>query len=201
MTIDGIERKFLFDTGSSASLIINEKDTVKKQYESDVAFDGAIFMSIGGYMHSADTSYIKSKCAYFSSEDSIYLNNVVYSSTIESNNAGMEFISKFDWIMDGPNKSIYAKPIIDNEYTPLNGIKKDYVAGVQNEQLIIVFRNLSKQPVYPLYAVIKSVDGIEITQDNICNYFEILNNADSWDMLDIEHTVDVSSKLKRKNKK
>ena len=76
-----------------------------------------------------------------------------------------------------------------------------YKTGVQDGQLKIILRNLSNHPIYPLYTVIKSVNGTEITQNNICDYATLLNQTKNWNTLDIEFVADIQSQSEQKKKK
>jgi hypothetical protein len=104
ITIDGIERKFIFDTGSSGSLIVKEKDPVGNLQEESIMLDGAFGTTMGGYLHTNDTTFIKPKYVFLSSTDSLFVNDVNYTTTFTRNNAGIRFISRFDWVIDMKTK-------------------------------------------------------------------------------------------------
>lgn len=203
LTINGVERKFIFDTGSSFGLVISEKDPEKNRQENDFMLDGSMGMNINGYLHSTDTTHVKSKYVYLIPNLSVFVNDVSYIPAFTRNNAGIRFISQYDWIIDKKNKNVYAKPIqnIESKYIPISIDDYNmYKTGVQDGQLKIILRNLSKQPVYPLYAVIKSVNGTEITQDNMCDYIELLNQTKNWDTFDIEFVMESQTQSEKKKK-
>ncbi len=192
LTINGVECKFLFDTGNSSGLLLNRKKHPQLKEGNDICLEGILFEDMNGSFLS-DTSIIReSEKVYYTVQD--YQNNeVCYIGNLHENNMGMEFISQLDWIIDAKNKKVFVKPVVkdfveaeskESYHTVLRN--RQYVVDINEGQLTIITRVLSNYPVYPLFSVIKSVNGEIINSENICYYMKLLNETPNWESLQVK---------------
>ena len=173
LKIDGFEDsiKFLFDTGFDYSMIINEKKVFNElTKDSLVSYDK---------LNIVESEKIKkNKVKTFTMFKSILMLDtlkkttipIIYNSDFKGNYIGIEFIKKYDWIIDFKNKQVYFKPNniehnLQNIYSWM--YKLDYTLDVKDDKLYINQVN-EKFTKYKLGAIIKSVNGIEVTPKNIC---------------------------------
>lgn len=190
LTIDNVEHKFFFDTGCSTGLLLNKKNLSNNKQENDILLDGDMFMSAKGIIDT-DTTIIGNRTVYLTEQDSIMTNKITYANNIDGNLAGLPFISQFDWIIDTKNNHVYAKPIVTNQKDSIEvewqkATDFTYIVVAKNGYLTIIIRNLSNNPLYPVYAKIKSVNGETITPDNICSYQTLLNENMDWSTFQLE---------------
>ena len=117
------------------------------------------------------------------------LNNVSFVDGKKGYVSGIHFISNYNWIIDSKNKVVYAQrrniddKIIDsiiNNYT-----YRKYSVNFVKNKLTINLRKKNDGEKYPYQAVIKSVNGELITDDNKCYYKKLLNKSNDWDTLNV----------------
>ena len=200
LNYNGIELKYLFDTGADGTLFNSKKNYRLFKNENDIVFDGISMQDVGGYISS--TSYIKTDQNISIGSTQVNLDYVFFNTSIKSGMAGIGFISNFDWIIDWKNKKVFAKALSKNQKSKGEIINEKfsnitYKVYPKEGELQITFRVLNNNPVYPLYSVIKSVNGVEISSDNICYYTDFLNQTD-WNTLEL---VIKKNKFLKKDKK
>ena len=109
--------------------------------------------------------------------------DVLYVPDIDMDNVGMKFISRFDWIISPSFDKVYFRP---------RNVKEEpfeihpYKITTANGRISILRRCLSMNPRFEVGDVIKSVDGEEITEENICHYYELLKETKDWSAFDIQ---------------
>ncbi len=185
ITIDGVEYKTLFDTGSDLTLGIDNKYYENHKSENDLVFEGLWGIGTGGIISGKSILKQKKQAIYLTSLDSVYIKDLLFGK-FKNNNMGMKFISKFDWMFDLGTKTVYVKPIKNPSQNDTKKTTFTYLVLVQKNKLMIAARNLSAKPTIPLNAVIKSVDGVKITPENICHYLYLLNSNSDWSDFQIE---------------
>jgi hypothetical protein len=187
ITINNIKQKFLFDTGCPYYFMLNKKQAIPI-VKNDLLLDGSFASTHNGII-TTDTSIIRKEMIHLSPVDSLAVYSF-YMSHLDGNLAGILFISQFDWIIDTKNGKIYAKSInnVNNDSTATITTDRDfvYIVAAMNNRLTIVNRILSNNPIYPLGAKIKSVNGEDITSENICSYRDLLNNTSNWEVFQLE---------------
>ena len=182
LTIDGEEHECLFDTGNESGFIfLKDKKRIKENRQDDLQYEGSYAMSLSGFAgsqrfcakHGEDVAM-----GYYQIKD-----NVMYVPDISYDNVGIGFISRFDWVLDSYHEKVYFKPrnigleqrnIYPYSLTTING------------ELKIKNRCLSMNPKFNVGDIIKSVDGEEITKENICHFYELLKEAKDWSAFDIQ---------------
>jgi hypothetical protein len=185
LTIDGREEEFLFDTGCGYGLLMNRKKTTFK--EGDILLEGSTGFTMAG-LSGKDTSIFRKEEIFCAENVSFEMEDIHYSLDVHNSLMGMSFISQFNWIIDYKNNRIFVKKLQAdvNPVKDMNESNPKYLVYIQNNQLIIITRNLSKNPVYPLGAIIKSVNGVLITAENMCEYMVLLNKVEDWNEFEIE---------------
>jgi hypothetical protein len=184
LTINKKKYKCTFDTGCEFGVYLNDKKRIKKG--AGILSEGIVGYSSAGAVNAQ----------ILSSKDTVFLGSLKIGTpqrvtTVDyarRSLVGMPFISKCNWIIDYPNKAVYAKPLA-KFYKDFELNIADYlthIVSVKNNQLTIVQITLSKNPVYPLGAVIKSVNGVLITEENMCEYMNLLNQHTDWSQLRVE---------------
>lgn len=185
VTIDGVEYKFLFDTGSDLCLTLNKRYYKNHKNIDDLVLDGSIGFGANGLISGKIILKQHKQVVYLTKNDSLF-SRFRFLEKLNHNNMGIGFISKFDWIFDFNNKVVYIKPLMNINNDDTNKINFTYKVAVLNDKLIILIRNFDIKPKIPLYTAIKSVNGITITSENICFYKDFLNENSDWSNLKIE---------------
>ena len=175
LTIDGCEKplKCLFDTGFDYSLIIKDK----KNLENISLKDSVCILRKLMFLETSKGKLLSKKQQELELfKTNININGikknegVIYSDLFFKNIVGMQFIKNFDWIIDVKHKQVYFKPNnvkhnLQNLYSLMYNL--DFTLSVKDDKLYInqVNKNFTK---YKLGAIIKSVNGIEVTPENVC---------------------------------
>lgn len=182
--INGKECKCIFDTGNgSACFILNEKDNGFEKREDDIVYEGTIGHTVDGVINSGEY-YVRREETIKLGENE-FVAPVLYTSEHKYNNVGLRFISQFDWFYDDSNPGvIYYKPRevqhFDFQETG------PYKLQASEDGLMIITRIVDERNTFEFGDIIKSVNGEEITGDNICHYVELLNNSKDWSGFKIE---------------
>lgn len=186
--INGKEYKLLFDTGASVSLLFPKKEYKYFTDNNDIEYYGTRFTGIDGSVGEGFV-YQKETIINDFSNQKLRLNNVVFIEGQKLYVAGIDYISNYNWIMDSKNKVLYAKRrdiddrIMDSVFTNAN--YRSYKTDILDDKLVVSLRKKNDGEKYPYKSIIKSVSGELITDENKCNYKDILNKSKDWDTLNI----------------
>lgn len=185
LTIDGVERECIFDTGNSAGIILKDDDRIDHPHETDLLYEGSYGLALGG----------KTSHQHFvvASDVPVNLNGnqdtckVMFVKELEYNNIGLPYIAKYDWVIFGYLGKVYARPRT-TELDHLSFTKhqnKRYGITTMEGNIKILCRLLDGKERYEVGEVIDAVNGEKITEENICHYYDLLNESGDWDELDI----------------
>ena len=181
LNVDGKEHNCVFDTGNSGGIVLKDKKRVDENRETDIPFDGAYAVAASGPTEKTAFCYAPNENVTMDSYSCEA--DVLYVPDIDMDNVGMKFISRFDWIIS---------PSLDKVYFRPRNVKEEpfeihpYKITTANGRISILRRCLSMNPRFEVGDVIKSVDGEEITEENICHYYELLKEAKDWSAFDIQ---------------
>ena len=179
LQIDSQDVDFLFDTGAGLCLAV--KGYASHAKENDIACTGKIGRDASGIV--TDTTYLQS--AYiptFSNDtDSVW---ICYMQNISLNVMGLEFISCYDWIIDRKQEKMFAKRVAykncNIHEVPLYGV------GTDNDTTLIITRVPYPNPNgYPIGSIISTVNGENVSKDNICEMKRLLSSTVDWSTLKI----------------
>lgn len=174
---------YLFDTGNSAfDIIINPKNL--SGMNPTLELKGFIVKSLQGKVNESKSSIYKNTPIGLANEKEVA--TIFVNPLIKDNNIGLNFIKKFNWIVDYQNKKVYLKKrnykadeISSKEY------KQDYYVSVNDEdKLKIVLKKINKDK-YAIGQEIISVNDTLINSENVCHYMNMLNK-ENWNDFKIE---------------
>ena len=184
VSMDDSIHDFYFDTGSNGELMLNNSNLTVT--ENDRILYGYIGEDISGSIYDSvifRMSTIKTDTNY------PHQCEVSYVKSLNHNNMGMKFISHYDWIIDRKNSRVYAKLIRPFESCEMMNETTLYKVGVVEDRLEIVTHRLGQDSLLPIGTVVKSVNGVAVTPENICEYKDLanqlLNKDGKWWELDI----------------
>jgi predicted aspartyl protease len=182
LSMNGVSKpiKFLLDTGFDYSIHLNSKLANKIEKDSISAFSG-----ISGALTLKQEINKKNKISMKFYTTILKFNDLKIrtlagtSSNIKFNIVGMEFIKKFNWIIDFKNKKIYVQK--NKDYNSNFGFNKkiynkDIIFGIINNKITIISKNI-KDKKYKVGDYIISVEGMKITDKNICSNLDKLNKG------------------------
>ena len=181
LNVNGKEHNCIFDTGNSGGIVLKDKKRVDENRETDVPFDGAYAIAASGPTEKTVFCYAPNENVTMDSYSCEA--DVLYVPDIDMDNVGMKFISRFDWIIS---------PSLDKVYFRPRNVKEEpfeihpYKITTANGRISILRRCLSMNPEFNVGDIIKSVNGEEITEENICHYYELLKEAKDWSAFDIQ---------------
>jgi hypothetical protein len=172
--------EYLIDTGNSgASLISNNNKLISK--ESSETFEGALFFDASGKTKSNIKTYINT-INDFPILENIKM-NIVYFDKFKGNNLGLDFIKRFNWIIDFKNKKAYLKLINSKDSDKLI-FPFTYLCNVENGKFIICTKNASKS-LFNIGDEIISIGNEKISSENICEKMKLLNQSKKWEDLNL----------------
>lgn len=183
LEINGKKDFYLFDTGNSAFDIITNAKNLSGMNPT-IELKGLILQTIKGEVSESKSSIYKNTPIDLANEKEVA--TIFVNPLIKDNNIGLNFIKKFNWIVDYQNKKVYFKKrnykadeISSKEY------KQDYYVIVNDEdKLKVVLKKINKDK-YAIGQEIISVNDTLINSENVCHYMNMLNK-ENWNDLKIE---------------
>src|SRR5690606_33546178 len=102
---------------------------------------------------------------------------IMESPTFTDNNAGLEFIQHFDWIIDNKNKKVYAKLIGSPVFEMPAWLKDEtYKAEIVNDRLQFIRKRKGDER-FPLFKPILKVNGQKVTTENQCELAKYIDKV------------------------
>lgn len=181
LTIDGKERKCLFDTGNSLGVLLKDKGRIRHPHEGDIPVEGSYARTASG--NSSQQRYVVNLNETVTLGETSVNTPVYFVEDLSMDNIGIDFIAHYDWVFETIHDKVYYKPRI-SDLKPLQ--MHPYALTTTGGQLTILNRRTDMNPQFEVGDVIKSVDGVKITADNICDYFDMLIKTDDWSAFKIE---------------
>ena len=181
INIDGKEYECIFDTGNQAGILLKDTERIALVKDSDYAYEGSYGLAASGTTASQKFIVAPEEKVTMCGMDS--KNFVLYVENVSFNNVGIGFIKNFDWILDSYNQKIYAKNRNIDYKIPV--AETQYRTTISNGNIIIISRLLNNNPVFAVGDIIDSVDGVAVTDDNICDIQEKLSNEADWSKISV----------------
>ena len=189
--INGIEYECIFDTGSGNGILIKDPQRVANRKDSDYLYQGSLAKSVHGVMEMQNFVAAPENTIEFAGTKNTV--GVVYlESNLERNNVGLQYIKKFDWIIEHKidtvtqelSHKMYARPHISSD-TSRQSIPR-YGISTHDGNLKILTRLIDGKEVFKVGDIITSVNGEKITEENICHYYDLLKDNQDWSEFEIE---------------
>lgn len=181
ITIDGKEYECIFDTGNQAGVLLKDTERIALVKDSDYAYEGSYGLAASGTTASQKFIIAPEEKVTMCGMDS--KNFVLYVENVSFNNIGIGFIQNFDWILDTYNQKIYAKNRNLNYKTPT--AEAQYRTTINNGNIVIINRLLNNRPIFSVGDIIDNVDGVTVTEENICDIQEKLSKSADWSGMNI----------------
>ena len=185
LNIDGVERECIFDTGNSSGILLKDENRVEHPRKTDMLYEGSYGLAIGGKV--SHQHFVVAKDVPVDLNGNQDTCKVMYVKELEFDNVGLPYIMKYDWVIFGYMGKAYAKPrraeLDDQSYSRFKNTR--YGITTMDGNIKILCRLLDGKERYEVGDVIGTVNGEPITSENICHYFELLNEHENWDDFDI----------------
>ncbi len=184
LTINGISDNYLFDTGNSTGGILT-KDKVMANSLPVIELEGYIAQGVSGPFYSTNNSiYNVTPIQLNTLTDSA---RIIVDDKIEQPNVGIDFIQKFNWIIDYNNRKVYvSERKLKEEYSLKIKAFQDYYVAVKNRDLRIIAKN-KKANRFSVNQQITEVNGTKITSENMCDFAKEMNSQDfNWEKANIK---------------
>ncbi|SDJ32125.1 aspartyl protease [Flavobacterium noncentrifugens] len=181
ITIENVEYKFKLDTGFTGDLIIPRSKIQNFKNQNFRAFEGSLFSTLTTITTGNELIFNEMPVKF---GVQAFQSPVIISSTIAAQNAGINFIKKFDWIIDYEKNQVYIKPNMNIEI-PISKKERQYATIMYKGNLVIKLKEIS-QTKYNLGDKIVSVNNQKVTPENICELQDFLNKTEDWNTLDLE---------------
>lgn len=175
ITVDGEERECLFDTGNHGGLILKDKRRAAKGPESDIHYEGSFGIALSGGTEHQQYCLAQGEPVQISA--GMVTADVTFVSDIAMDNMGIKFISRFDWIFLSEQRKVYVRP---RKIKPEPEEVYPYRITTTGGRITILSRCTDLDPQFAAGDVIQSVDGVPVTEENICDYFVLLKAEKDW---------------------
>lgn len=182
--IDGVEWECVFDTGNSSGILLKDENRVDHPNETDMLYEGSYGLALGG--KTSHQHYVVAQNVGIDLGGWRDTCQVMYVKELEFNNVGMQYISKFDWVIFGYMDKVYARPRTMDTLEQVKRRNPRYGITTMDGDIRILTRLLDGHEAFRVDDRIKSVNGEEITPENICDYYKLLSESDDWTEFDIE---------------
>lgn len=181
-TINGVEYECLFDTGNGSGILIMDAQRVENRNEDDLLYEGSYGAAIGGATKKQHfVVALQTEVGFAGHKETLPV--MFLESNLASNNVGLEYIKRFDWIIDHYKERVYAKPhVADTMELP----QRRYGISTADGTLKILTRRIDGNERFKVGDRIVSVNGEEITEENICHYYDLLTENKDWSGFDIK---------------
>ena len=180
--INGVEYECMFDTGNGNGILILDAQRVENRNEDDLFFEGSYGAAIGGATKKQHFVIAPQTEVEFAGQSET-MPVMFLQSNLASNNVGMQYIKRFDWIIDHYKEKVYAKPhVADTMELP----QRRYGISTADGTLKILTRRIDGNERFKVGDRIVSVNGEEITEENICHYYDLLTENKDWSGFDIK---------------
>lgn len=178
LNIGGKEEKVLFDTGFSGFLLMSKG---KLEYEKSFSVLGKFLSTVNTRAQGHYEFYLN---VPFELSGVQIAGDIIYSNTPSIHNVlGLKFIKNYNWIIDFPNKRIYAKrnqQVVDKL---IDEIRDNYLGVVEDRIEVIAIKEGYSD--YNLGTEIISVENKTVTAENICDIMDILKSTQDWSKLEV----------------
>ena len=197
--INGNEYECIFDTGNSGGILIKDEQKIDNHTDSDLLYEGSMGKSIGGITENQLFVVAPDNTVEFAGREEtvpiVYLGD-----NLTSNNVGLQYIKRFDWVVGhqlhwdedhrfvtSETYKLYAKPhSSDTIKHQIDYPVQHYAVSTSDGTLKIITRLIDGNERFEVGDQIISVDGENITEENICYYYELLTETKDWSGFDIK---------------
>lgn len=179
--IDGREYKFKVDTGFSGNIVIPFSDQLNFSKYTSFALEGAFYKTLDS--QTSGLEYFYENIPAELGNEKVFT-KISVSNSIKAQNIGIEFVKRFDWLINYNQNKVYIKR---NQNKVESNFKRKvtYYAKVNNDKLEIVVKEKS-QTKFNVGDVITIVNGQNVTAENQCELQDLLNKTEDWNSIQIE---------------
>ena len=181
--INKVKFQLLLDSGNDAFMILQQNPFLDEQ--EDLAFETGIVTANNIKSFPLNMVYANRPINIGGIRSDENLISIVES--FKTNGVGIQFINNYNWIIDFKHKKLYAKKIRDfdgSQYiSKMNSIKYKVMAANGG---VIIFHKNDPTNKHNVGDEIVSVDGIIISEENMCEFQDLLNSNNDWGKFKIE---------------
>ena len=183
--IDGVEYECIFDTGNgNCGFLLKDEQRIESPKENDWVYEGSYGNTIGGLTERQRFVRVPKETFNLVGADKEV--DVSYVKELPFNNMGLKAISQYDWFFDwdkGGGVKVYARPHVTDEKKPIDMFR--YKLNTADGKLKILTRLIDGNEKFKAGDQIISVNGEEITEENICYYYDLLTESNDWSGFEI----------------
>ena len=181
-TINGVEYECMFDTGNSGGILVLDAQRVENRNEDDLFCEGSYGVAIGGSTRKQHFVIAPQTAVEFAGQREA-VPVMFLESDLSVNNVGLQYIKRFDWIIDHYKEKVYAKPHVADT---MELTQRRYGISTADGTLRIFTRLIDGNEKFKVGDRIVSVNGEKITEENICHYYDLLKDSEDWSGFEIQ---------------
>ena len=181
-TINGVEYECVFDTGNGQGILIQDAQRVENHTEKDLLYEGSYGKAVGGVTESQRFIIAPdTKVGFAEHEETLPV--MFMEKSLAFNNVGLQYLKRFDWIIDDYYNKVYARPHVADTMELREVVHYGLVTA--DGTLKIATRLIDGNEVFNISDRIISVNGETINEDNICYYYDLLTTQNDWSEFEI----------------
>lgn len=180
--INGVEYKCVFDTGNGGWIYILDAQRVENPYDTDLLYEGSYGHALSGLTENQHFIVAPQTTVELAGHE-VKEMVMFMEKELSFNDVGLQYIKRFDWIIDKENFKVYAKPHVDE--MP-ESFPNRYGISTVDGTLRVFTRLIDGNETFEIGDQIISVDGEEITKENIGYYYQLLFLSKDWSEFDIK---------------
>ena len=182
--VDGVEYECIFDTGNgNCGFLLKDEQRIENPKGNDWVCEGSYGNTIGGVTERQRFVRVPKETFNLAGADKEV--DVSYVKDLPFHNMGLKAISQYDWVISiyGGTPKVYVRPHASDE-TPVFDFFR-YKLLAFDGKLTISARLIDGNEKFNVGDQIVSVNGEEITEENICHYYDLLTENKDWSGFEI----------------
>lgn len=184
--INNVKIRLLFDTGSDAYMVLSQNPFLDEQ--EDLAFETGMITANNIKSYPLNNVYVNRTINVGGIQCDENLISIIES--FKTNGVGIQFINKYNWIIDFKHEKVYAKKIKDFDSSDfIKRMSSAKYKVIAKDGKVIIFHKNDPQNKFNVGDEIISIDGTLVSKENMCEFQELLNSNNDWDKFKIETTT------------
>ncbi|WP_264558917.1 hypothetical protein [Flavobacterium sp. N2270] len=182
LNINNTEYEFKLDSGFLGNFIIPFDEKLNFEGFDSLVYEGSLFNTATSTTEGEENFYENIPITI----GDINLNStILVSKTIKNQNAGINFIKCFDWVIDYEENSVYVKKNNIELKSKNNENAFQYRSKINSENELIISAKQKGFSEFNLNEKIISINSELVTESNICEMNDLLNKTQKWSDLNI----------------
>lgn len=183
LNINNTEYEFKLDSGFLGNFIIPYNEKLNFKGFNSLVYEGSLFNTVTSTTDGEENFYENIPITI---GDMNLNSTILVSKSIKNQNAGINFIKCFDWVIDYDNNSVYVRKNNIELKSKNNENAFQYRSKINEKNELIISAKRKDLSEYNINEKIISLNNKLVTESNICEMNDLLNKTQIWSDLKIE---------------